>query len=415
MKHLPDFNRSCEKEVEMTEEKKIVLTDLTSRVYVENCVINPVALGCAESGDWSVVKTRLKGGLSDGVDIIEVNNGRFSFTIVPTRGMGFWRGACDGCRLGWDSPAKYPVNPMFVDKTENGGLGWLKGFNECVVRCGLNSNGAPGVDVKVGEDGSRSESFVTLHGNIADLPASYVEVRIVPGTPLRIDVTGVVEEARVFSPCYRLTSTFSTFAGSNKFSVHDEVENISNCPVEFEMLYHCNFSTPFMEDGARFVAPVREVCPRNSDAAVSMDSWEVYDGPIAGYGEQCFYIDMCSREDGSSLSMLRNKAGDKGVVIRFNRKQLPCFCLWKRPAGMNDGYVTGMEPGLNYPNLKSFERDNGRVRLLAPGEKYGIDLAVEVQGAIAGVASVEAEIKDIKGTTETLEHKQQRKDWTPDL
>ena len=77
----------------MSEEMKWVLTDNSKRVYVENCVIDPTLLHCSCSGNWSVVKTRLKGGLSDGVDIIEINNGRLSFTVIPTRGMGLWRGS----------------------------------------------------------------------------------------------------------------------------------------------------------------------------------------------------------------------------------------------------------------------------------------------------------------------------------
>ena len=195
----------------MSKEMKWVLTDNSKRVYVENCVIDPSLLHCSESGNWSVVKTRLKGGLSDGVDIIEVNNGKLSFTVIPTRGMGLWRGSCDGCSLGWDSPAKYPVNPMFLNMMEQGGLGWLKGFNECIVRCGLNSNGAPGMDSVIDNNGNLSEVMLSLHGNIANLPANYVEVSVVPdGAKTKIVVKGIVDEARCFCPQYRLVSTYTT-------------------------------------------------------------------------------------------------------------------------------------------------------------------------------------------------------------
>lgn len=41
---------------------------------------------------WWVVKHRLKDGLQDGVDVIEVDDGEFGFAILPTRGMSILRG-----------------------------------------------------------------------------------------------------------------------------------------------------------------------------------------------------------------------------------------------------------------------------------------------------------------------------------
>ncbi|MEJ7595915.1 MAG: hypothetical protein WKF77_30760 [Planctomycetaceae bacterium] len=42
--------------------------------------------------DWSASMRRLAGGLSDGVDVVTLDNGRLSLDILPTRGMEFWRG-----------------------------------------------------------------------------------------------------------------------------------------------------------------------------------------------------------------------------------------------------------------------------------------------------------------------------------
>ena len=89
------------------------------------------------------MKRTLRGGLSDGVDVIEIDNGRFRFVVIPTRGMGVWRASCDNVRLGWKSPAKGPVHPAFVPLWEPGGLGWLRGFDELLVRCGLERTAGP--------------------------------------------------------------------------------------------------------------------------------------------------------------------------------------------------------------------------------------------------------------------------------
>jgi hypothetical protein len=47
-------------------------------------------------------------------------------------------------RLGWDSPVSEVVNPAFIELNGRGGLGWLKGFNELVTRCGYEWVGHPG-------------------------------------------------------------------------------------------------------------------------------------------------------------------------------------------------------------------------------------------------------------------------------
>ena len=47
------------------------------------------------------------------------------------------------------------------------------------------------------------------------------------------------------------------------------------------------------------------------------------------------------------------------MSIKFNKRQLPCFTLWKNRQAAVDGYVTGLEPATNYPNPKPFEKEKG--------------------------------------------------------
>jgi len=85
------------------------------------------------ASNWSVKSYTLRGGLQEGVQVVEVNNGKLCYAILPTRGMGIWKGQCGDISLGWDSPVKDPVNPAFINLQDRGGLGWLKGFNEWFV------------------------------------------------------------------------------------------------------------------------------------------------------------------------------------------------------------------------------------------------------------------------------------------
>ena len=68
----------------------------------------------------------LCGGKQAGVDIIEVNKGRLSFIVVPTRGMSVLKVGDGDVRLSWDSPVKEVVHPQFINLESRGGLGWLE-------------------------------------------------------------------------------------------------------------------------------------------------------------------------------------------------------------------------------------------------------------------------------------------------
>jgi hypothetical protein len=82
---------------------------------------------------------------------------------------------------------------------------------------------------------------------------------------------------------------------------------------------------------------------------------------------------------------------------------LPCFTLWKNCQAAADGYATGLEPGTNYPNAKSFEKKKGRVIVLAPGESRNFQLTLEVLTNRDAVAAAEKAVAELqRGTTPTI-------------
>ena len=141
----------------------------------------------------------------------------------------FWLMNDESGGLGWRSPVHGPVHPALVRLCEASGLGWLDGFDELLVRCGLESNGAP----EFNEDGTVRYG---LHGKIANIPAHKVELAI-DGESGEIAVTGVVDESRLFFNKLRMTSVYTTRAGQPAFTVTDTIRNISAEPAELELLY----------------------------------------------------------------------------------------------------------------------------------------------------------------------------------
>src|SRR5437879_7284669 len=124
----------------MTRYKSWVLIDVQNDVYVPELGVSAESLRLATPVHWSIRKRTLHGGLRDGIDLIEVDNGALSFSVLPTRGMGIWRGDYRGNFLGWKAPIRGPVHPQFVDLHDRAGLGWLTGFDELLCRCGLAYN-----------------------------------------------------------------------------------------------------------------------------------------------------------------------------------------------------------------------------------------------------------------------------------
>lgn len=385
--------------------KSFLLTDAVSDVSLDSFALASDAFGHA-GPRWSIRKRTLKGGLRDGVDLIELDNGALAVNILPTRGMGLWHGNYKGLHLGWHAPVRGPVHPKFVNTTDRGGIGWLTGFDEWLVRCGLAWNGPPGEDAYTDAKGRSRKDSLSLHGRIANQPAHHVEVRVNLDAPHELSVVGVVEEGGLFYPRLELTTTYTTIPGSNKLMIHDRVVNKSAEPGEMQVLYHCNMAAPFLEAGSRVVAPIKEVSPLTPRAAEGIDTLETYAPPHPGFAEQVYVYDLLADASGKTLAMLYNAKADKGVALRFSRKELPCFTVWKNTAAVEDGYVTGLEPATNYPNFKTFEREKGRVVQLPPGGSWDATWSIEVFDTAQGVANALKEVVSLQAQAKAIIHKE---------
>jgi hypothetical protein len=392
------------------------LTDVARDLWIETFAVGSADLGTSSSTPWSVTKRTLRGGRRDGVDLIQVNNGALSFSVLPTRGMGIWKGQYRGDRLGWDSPIRDgPVNPAFVNLMNGGGIGWLEGFDEWLVRCGLENNGAPYEVKTVKPDGSESHTTFGLHGKIANLPASFVEVRVETEPAESITIEGHVDEARLFGNPIRMAAAITTAPGSNRLVVRDRFLNPGDSPGAMQVLYHWNFGAPYLEEGARLVAPIQTLVPRDPRAQEGLEHHDVYGGPTPGFTEQVYFMELhAGTRDGRTLVMLRNQAGDKGVVLRYAKQQLPAFTLWKSTGGRRSGYVTGLEPATNYPNARPFEEARRRVVILPPGGTYEVETTLEVLDTEEAVATVEEEIRAMQGRGAATIHRKPVEPFAPE-
>jgi hypothetical protein len=368
-----------------------LLQDAETGRWFDERVIRPQDAGHGgDSCAWSVTKQTLRGGRRAGVDRITVDNGRLAFDVLPTRGLGLWAARLGATRIGWQSPVTDgPVHPAFIELGARSGLGWLQGFDELLARCGLESNGPPNFD-------AQGRLVQGLHGRIANIPARRVAVTIEDEPPHAIVVEGEVDEAELFFGRLRLATRIRTVPGSGSLTVQDRVSNLGGVPSPCQLLYHWNFGPPQLEAGSRLVAPVHTVCPRDARAAAGSRAYDLFGPPEPGFAEQVYYFLLHAGADHRTVVLLRNRAGDQGVALRFDARQLPCFTLWKCTQSREDGYVTGLEPGINYPNARPFEQARGRVASLPPGGLVEFVTTLEVLTSAQAVAAVESEVAHIQ-------------------
>jgi hypothetical protein len=350
---------------------------------------------------WGIRKYTLHGGKQEGVDVIEVDNGRLHFVVIPTRGMSVLKVEAGDVRLGWDSPVKEVVHPHFINLECRGGLGWLEGFNEWMVRCGLEWAGHPGRDKFRNNVGDEVEMDLTLHGKIGNIPASEVEVLIEPGPPPRIHIRGLVEERMFHGPKLSFWANISTELGSNSVRFDDTITNHDAFDQEFQIIYHANFGPPLLQAGTRFFGAIERVKSFNAHAAKSVQNYRDCAGPQPGFIEQVYCLRPLAWPDGRTELMLQNAIGDRGVSLAFPVAQLPCVTLWKNLAAEPEGYVTGIEPGTGFPYTRRLEREHGRVPKLNPNETRHFTIDVIIHPDHSAVEAARQRIQKIQGATQT--------------
>ena len=329
---------------------------------------------------WSVEREILRGGKQEGVEILTLDNGKLQIRVIPTRGMGILDVKMAGVRLGWNSPVKEVVHPSHIDLESRDGLGWLEGFNEWMVRCGLEFAGHPGTDQFINNSGDPATLNLTLHGKIQNIPASSYEIVVDPDPPHRIRIRGTVYESFFYGPKLKLVTEVSTLPGSETFQISDQLTNEGASPQEFQLIYHGNYGSSILEKGAMVYAPASSVTPMNANAARSLDSWNTYLGPTKGYVEQVYLLEALGDENSSTMALLVNQNADLATSVRWNVTELPYLTIWKNTAAVEDGYVTGIEPATGFPFNRMVERKYGRVPKLDAGESrsFTLDFGIHV-------------------------------------
>ena len=151
-----------------------------------------------------------------------------------------------------------------------------------------------------------------------------------------------------------------------------------------------------LDPGAGFSAPVQQVSPFNERAVGEVADWQKYREPTRDYDETVFNVVPYGDENGETLAVLHNAAGDLGVSLGFNIQQLPVFSLWKNTDTMGQGYVTGLEPGTSWAYNRSYQRALNRVPTIGPKEQRHFDITYTFLADKSAVDSALQQVQKIQ-------------------
>ncbi|MGH2522172.1 MAG: aldose 1-epimerase family protein, partial [Anaerolineales bacterium] len=306
-------------------------------------------------------------GKARGLRAAEVWTGSgLRFTIWLDRGMDIGPAEFVGRPLAWLHPALGTPGQFEPEK-----FGWARTFGGgLMTTCGLTHFGQPE------QDGAES---LGLHGRISHIPAQNVRVTTEwQGDDYVIAVEGEVRQSVLFGENLLLTRRASTRLGATSFQIEDRVRNDGFRLTPHMLLYHCNFGFPVVSPDSELVVDDEQVRPRDDVAARGLATHTRFDQPDPNYAEQVFFHHPRPDASGYVTASIINRALNFGGFVRYRAAELPALAQWKM-MGAGD-YVCALEPATNHETPRSKLREQGRLKMLAPGEevRYSLELGVVV-------------------------------------
>ena len=121
------------------------------------------------------------------------------------------------------------------------------------------------------------------------------------------------------------------------------------------MLYHTNFGPPLLEEGAKFLAPVEKVTPFNDHAAKDVRAVRRVRRAHARIRRAGLQPCAPGRSQWRHARDDPQQGRRSGRVDAVRHPRAAVLDPLEEHGCGEDGYVTGIEPGTNYPNNRRIE------------------------------------------------------------
>jgi Domain of unknown function (DUF4432) len=343
-------------------------------------------------------------GAERGMRMLEFRTGSgLAFSVLVDRAMDISELSHSGRAIGWHSPTGF-VHPGLHDGESEEGLGWTRTFSGFLSTCGLDHTIGP-EDVPGDNYNYPRKSVVrqSLHGRIGAIPArltGYGETW--DGDACTLWAEGVIVQAAVFGEVLHLHRRIEADLGGNTVRLTDRVVNAGYADTPHMMLYHFNLGYPLIDEGARYLAPIREVAfATHAERGLTAQGvgYRTCPAPRLGFAEQVWEYDMGTDAAGLVPVAVVNDRIGLGLQVTTRKDQFPCAVQWQNfQAGH---YVMGVEPSTHHIKGDLFARERAEMIWLRAGDERRYDTSLQVLDGADQIAGAEARIAAIARQPDT--------------
>ncbi|TGU87425.1 DUF4432 family protein [Mesorhizobium sp. M00.F.Ca.ET.151.01.1.1] len=337
-------------------------------------------------------------GVERGIRMLEFRTGSgLRFTALVDRALDI--ADCDfkGQAIGWHSPSGFR-HPGLHEYEGEGGLAWARSFSGLLVTCGLDHVlGRETVPADSYNYPGRKTVLHSLHGRVGTIPArltGYGERW--DGDRCVLWAEGIVQQSAVFGEDLHLIRRIEADVGGNEIRLSDHVVNHGFNRTPHMYFYHVNISHPLLDEGSRYLAPIRDVVwagHAGERYAAQKVGYRTAPAPQPGFSEQVWQHEMAADANGEVPVAVVNDRIGLGLELVTRKDQLPCAYQWQNfQAGQ---YALGMEPSTHHVLGDLAARERGEMIWLEHGESRAYDAVFRVLDGAGEIAAAEARIAAI--------------------
>jgi hypothetical protein len=337
----------------------------------------------------------LQDGVERGIRLLEFRTGSgLRFTVLVDRAMDI--GDCDykGQAIGWNSPAGFR-HPGLHEYEGEGGLAWARSFSGLLVTCGLDHilfmNEVPADTYAYAPKHTVRHS---LHGRVSTIPArltGYGERW--EGDRCVLWAEGVVQQATVFGEDLHLIRRIEADVGGREIRLSDRVVNHGFYKTPHMYMYHINVGHPVLDEGSRYLAPIRDVVwTAHAGEAYRRQSvgYRTLSAPKLDFHEQVWQHELGADAGGEVPVALVNDRIGLGFEVVTRKDQFPCLYEWQNlQAGQ---YTLGIEPSTHHVLGNLAARERGEMIWLLHGDERRYESTFRVLDGAAEIAASERRI-----------------------
>lgn len=345
----------------------------------------------------------LSDGVERGIRMLEFRTGSgLRFTALVDRALDIADCEFKGQAIGWNSPAGFR-HPGLHEYEGEGGLAWARSFSGLLVTCGLDHilfmNDVPADNYVYSPKQKVSHS---LHGRVGTIPArltGYGEEW--HGDECVLWAEGIVQQSAVFGEDLHLIRRIEADVGGKDIRITDRVVNHGFYKTPHMYCYHINVGHPVLDEGSRYLAPIRDVvwaAHAGDDYRKQGVGYRTLPAPQFDFHEQVWQHELGADGDGRQYVALVNDKAGIGFEVTTRKDQFPCLYEWQNlQAGQ---YALGIEPSTNHVLGNNAARERGEMIWLQHGEEKRYDSVFRILDGAADIAASEARIRAISGQPE---------------